>query len=373
LFRLAGAIAIAALAPSCQALGEVSLRVTGVKGLIPGPVLANLRKILFANGKLVLTGKKNVAEVFQQLQQWQGVEQRTETEQAIAQWVCLSDAWLLAAIQRSLISPLAVEDTAVWNTIPERWRSLLRRNQAGLVTATGDVWAMPYRWGHLMVVYPRRIMARLGWQPTQWSDLWHPDLAGRLALPNHPRQVLGLVLQSLGYSANDPDPGKHTEVMEALTKLAPQVKTYASTNYLEALIMEDVWLAVGWSTDIRPVLRNYPQLVALTPAPATLLTADVWVKPKQLEAAEAIPLSPLEEQWVSYWWRSDVAPPLSLFSEGLAPGLLSPTPDTAIEVPREKILLPTTAILDQSEFLQPLEPDAVSRYEALWRQLRGSK
>jgi putative spermidine/putrescine transport system substrate-binding protein len=211
----------------------------------------------------------------------------------------------------------------------------------------------------------------MGWQPTTWEDLWRPELQRRISLPNHPRLVLGVVLKALGYSANDPDPAAHAEIADSLDALRNQVKIYTSDNYLEALIVGDIWMAVGWSTEIQPVLSRYRQLAAVSPDPGTLLTADVWIKPNlQAQATEA-PLSAIDQQWLSYWWQPEVLTPLTLFSQGLSPLLADPAAlNQARDFSQESIFIPEPGQLANSEFILPLPEDAIAAYNQLWQQLR---
>lgn len=66
------------------------------------------------------------------------------------------------------------------------------------------------------------------WQ--DWSDLWKPELAGRVAMVDSPREVVGAVLKSLGASYNTKDfdtevPGGREAVKERFTAFQKQVHT----------------------------------------------------------------------------------------------------------------------------------------------------
>ena len=300
---------------------------------------------------------------------------------AIADWVSLSDYWLAAAIEQQLIRPMTIEQMPDWAGLPDIWQTLLQRNQDGFPSSTGAIWGAPYRWGNLVMVYSPRQFERLNLAPPKhWHDLWSEPwqaLAGRISFPNHPRIVLGIILKSLGYSANDPNPSFHPDVPEKLNYLRRLVRVYTSVNYLQSLIQEDIWLAIGWSTDIRPVLAQYRQLSASVPDPGTLLSADVWVKPNGKSSPGAVTeLTDLDQAWLSHWWQSSTTTPFSLFSQGLSPLLIGNTStgadNSAAQLPND-VLLPSTTQLEHSEFLEPLPPDGVDNYTKLWQELRGNK
>ncbi len=388
---LLGLIGIAASQVACQQNADPMLRIATLKRALPPRLVNTFRETQRETQsdplRLKIDTEATVAELFHQLQQWHAGEETAQSwlpfnllgqssSSAIANWVSLSDYWLTAAIQQELISPLEVNAIPNWSDLPMIWQSHLQRDRQGLLSEQGSLWAAPYRWGSLMIVYSRQHLDRISWQPTQWQDLWNPKLARRVALPNHPRLVLGLVLKSLGYSINAADPAAQPEFTEALAALHSQVKVYDSDNYLQPLLQGDTWIAVGWSTDIRPALSQYRQLEAIVPDPGTILSADVWVKPRPKgNSSSPATLTELDKAWLSYWWQSETATPFSLFSEGLSP-LLIASPiltETDTDLSPEKVLLPTANQLEQSEFIEPLLPAGVENYTTIWRKLRGSE
>lgn len=372
---LMGLVALAALpAASCQRNADNVLRVAVQQGALPPQMLSNVKDTLADATALRVRTRSSLADLFAQLQQWHTAVQAATSEQpkTPADWLGLSDYWLLPAIQQGLITPLqTVETLAGWDTLSPIWSNLLQRNQQGLPTNTGPLWGTPYRWQHLMIVYDRRRFAQFDWEPTTWTDLLRPALQGLIALPDHPRLVLGLLLKAFNQSANVADPTASADVVQALEQLRSQVKLYATTNYLQPLIIGDIALAVGWSNDIQPLLSRYRSLRAVSPAPGTLLSAEVWTKPNlTAEPAMAIALSDLDQQWLQYWWQPDVVAPLSLFAQGLSPLLLSPdAPDFTANLSAET-LIPSAEQLENSEFIQPLEAAAIARYSQLWLRLR---
>lgn len=373
---LIGLTALTLAQVACQQNPGQTLRISALKDVLPPQVLADFKRVLADTAKLQLKTPKSSAALFEQLQGWHaaGINSEGAVSSGVpADWVCVSDYWLLAAIRQQLISPLPnVTALPGWSELPSGWRSLLQRNDQGLLDDSGPLWASPYRWGHLMMVYSRPRFERLGWQPSTWQDLWKPDLQRRISLPNHPRIVLGLVLKALGYSANDLTPAIHPDVTQALDDLQSQVKVYTSGDYLEALIVGDIWLAVGWSTEIQPILEQYRQLSAVSPAPGTLLTADVWVRPNVEATATERALSEIDQKWLSYWWQPEVLTPLSLFSQGLSPLLLdSATLNQGLDFSTEAILIPQPEQLSNSEFIVPLPEEAIAAYNQLWLRLRG--
>lgn len=368
---------LASQAAACQRNSTNALQIAALEGVLSPQMLREFRATTQTAIALKVRTQESLAALFQQLQLWQQSTQTTGSGASpnAADWALLSDYWLWPAIQQGLISPLSNVDTiAAWDTLPAVWPTLLRRNQQGLLADIGPVWGTPYRWGYLMMVYDRRPFQQWGWEPTAWTDLLKPELQQRISLPDHPRLVLGLLLKAFGQSANVPDPATNADVVAALDALRTQVKVYATTAYLQSLVIGDITLAVGWSNDIQPLLPRYRYLRAVAPLPGTLLTADIWTKPKvAADTPGAIALTPPEQDWLSYWWQPETVTPLSLLSQGLSPLLLSDTvPDFPFELSTETVL-PTTEQLQQSEFIEPLDEAAIANYNELWQRLRGSE
>ncbi|MBF2034840.1 MAG: extracellular solute-binding protein [Leptolyngbyaceae cyanobacterium T60_A2020_046] len=358
---LTGALAVAIAQAACQNQAA-ALRLTLLKDSLPSRLVQAFRASQGDDLRLRLDTQSRIVDLFQRLQM-------AQQQGAVgANWSGLGDYWLEAAIVQGLIQPIAAERVPQWAALPEAWSGLLRRDRAGRPTPGGNLWAVPYRWGCLTMVYARAPFRRLGWEPTRWQDLWRSELAGRIALPDHPRVTLGLVLKSLGESANRPDPERAAGLTEALQGLRSQPRLYTDTHYLEALLQGDLWAAVGWSTDIRPVVAQYRQLAAVVPQPGTVLSADVWVRPQ----GQPTTWDEAEAAWLSYWWQAETLVPMSLFSRGLPPQLLSDRPLPA-ELKDATLLRPDPAQLAQSEFLTPLPTAAIDRYAALWETLRRNE
>ncbi len=378
---LAGSLALALAPAACRrAPTDEVLRVLFLKGSVAPRLVQGFRNQLSPSSRLKPQVLNGMGDLFQQLQRWQNPSSTDAgwrlpvigREMPIADWVSLGDYWLTAAVQQGLVQALP-EVQGVTNALPTPWKSLLQRNQQGSFDPNGSPWAVPYRWGSLVMVYARSPFQRLGWEPTHWQDLWRPELAGRVSLPSHPRLALGLMLKGLGESANHPHPEQVSALVQLIGQGRSQVKTYASTDYLQPLLREDTWLAVGWSTDVLPRLEKYRQLAAVVPEPGTVLSADVWVRPAAAGSTSGkASLSPLDQQWLSYWLDPAVAEPLQVFSYGASPLLLAEQSAGATLTPAPSHqLLPTAKQRQNSEFLQPLTTASQAAYQGLWQQLGG--
>ncbi|HEY9763075.1 MAG TPA: extracellular solute-binding protein [Trichocoleus sp.] len=338
-----------------------------------------------ASDKVAFETAATLFDLFQKLQSWQKsptsagsalrlpLPQRSQASVRRPDLITLSDAWLQPAIQGNLIQPFSEQELASWQQLGAPWQTLVKRDRTGLPSASGEIWGIPYRWGYLQVIYNRRHFEQLGWQPQRWADLWKPELKHKLALPDHSRVVLGLVLKTLGKSANTLDLKTVPALSEKLASLHQQVRFYSADHYLEPLILEDISVAVGWSTDILPLVQEYRQFAALSPTEGTLISADLWVRPavSAAEPSEATSLSESARNWVDYSLNPQTALELTLYSQACSPLFWNVATSALPEALRDKPLLTLTPEAQtQSEWLSPLPKPVEQDYQQRWEAVR---
>ncbi len=385
-----GALVLSQLIAGCSARQKMALKVRLLKDSIPGQLLREFRRELSQPAQLDFDPEEQLKALFNRLQSWQRqVSEKAENQSpsplpftgrqapVVADLVTLGDYWLTQAIRENLIQPLNLEEASGWQNLPPRWQELVRRDTRGRLSDTGEIWGAPYRWGSTVIAYHREKMEELGWIPTDWSDLWHPELRDRISLFNQPREVIGLTLKKLGKSYNTEDLTQVPDLKSELLALHQHVKLYSSDTYLEPLILGDTWVAVGWSTDILPLRQRNPYIEAIVPRSGTALWSDVWVQPSAVasranstETEERIALA---QKWIEFCWQTEPATKISLYSDAASPALLPLKSTDLPEAIRDNpILFPTPAVLDKSEFLQPLPESTVEQYQDLWREVRRS-
>ncbi len=372
-------LALSQLLFGCGGNKQTQLKVQLLKGSIPGQVVNQFHKGLQQQVQLKFAPVEHIQDLFHQLQNWEQ-KPKTSDEQgwrrfipfkqgqkaADTDLVTLGDYWLQAAIEQKLIQPLQEvqgKQLKQWSALDERWKQLVTRNDRGILDTQGKVWGAPYRWGSTVIVYNRDKLRKLGWTPKDWSDLWRDGMQQRISLLNQPREVIGLVLKKLGKSYNTDNLDQVPNLEKELQTLNQQVKFYSSNNYLEPLIMEDTWLAVGWSSDVLPVLGRYPQLAAAIPQSGTAIWADLWVRPA------GITKDSLSDQWIDFCWQPSTAKQISVLTKTNSP-ISTNIAASDIQEPLWSLLESDRNIFNKSEFLLPLPPSAIKQYESLFAKIK---
>ncbi len=269
--------------------------------------------------------------------------------------------WLQPAIDFDLIAALDPAAISVWSQLPAAWQQIVRRDQ-------NTIWGLPWRWGATAIAYNRRFVQ----EPiTDWSDLWRPELRQKVTLPDHPREVIGLVLKSQGRSYNENLSLNDTRLLADLRSLHNQVSTYTSSAYLQLLRIEKSWVAVGWTEDLFALQNSYREFEIVIPASGSSLWYDLWVVPRQLNGSESLEdpeLSTWIQAWLNLVINTDTANRIMNLSKlaTVLPGSdtteLSPSLQTRPDLKSDP--------LDFGEFLMPLPEDQVVNYLTLWNQLR---
>ncbi|NJR52369.1 MAG: extracellular solute-binding protein [Leptolyngbyaceae cyanobacterium CSU_1_3] len=377
----ASTLALGTALTGCNLQNQTGLKIRLLKNSIPAQLLNKFRREL-PNQQLKLDFKpeNQLQALFTLLQTWKRQNGQPQTPSTIAipflpqsddatppDLVTLGDYWLQTAIRQGLIQPLKAESWSQWKQVPLRWQELVTRDDRGLPSLKGKVWAAPYRWGSTVIVYRKDIFRQKDLlPPTDWGDLWREDLQGRISLPDQPREVIGLTLKHLGKSYNTTDLSTVPDLEPELRSLQKQVKFYSSDTYLQPLLLEDTWVAVGWSTDVLPLMQRGQPIEAVFPASGTALWTDLWVRP-----ATSNTLSPLLAEWINFCWQPDIAAQLSLLSFAASPILPTLNATTLPHsLQSNPLLSPKAEVLDRSEFLEPLPEATVEEYRRLWEKLR---
>lgn len=366
------ALLLSSLITGCE--NQADLEIFLLQNSIPIQLISAFKKEFGTQKSINLQPQITLQKIYNFLLQWQGKTPDTKNKSRfkipfinrdsapdkISDLVTVGNYWLKSAITEKLINPLDTQKLENWANIPPIFQQLVTRNNQGNLEDNTMVWGAPYRWGCTMIVYRED---QLNFTPQDWQDLWAEELQGKISLLNQPREIIGLILKKLGHSYNEENIDQIKELKTELALLHQQVKFYDSTNYLQPLINGDTSLAVGWSSDILPVLNTQRNLKAIIPNSGTSLWADIWVNPIN----EAINESRLTNiyQWINYCWQKNSAKSINLFTDGYSPIQAETKNNTKAE---------TLSLnkLDNCDFIEPLNTESLTVYDSLWQEIISS-
>jgi len=363
-------IALSSLLSACDSASDLSVAI--LQNSLPNQLITSIQQQSSSLGIVKLKPESTLEELYNSLLIQRGKKSdnindnrgkssfklsSSDNNQSSSQskdLITLGNYWLTSAIAHQLIDSLELTKLENWQKLPPSFQKLVTRNNQGKLDNQGKIWGAPYRWGYTMIAYREDKFASLKWQPQDWGDLWKPEINNRLSLVNQPREVIGLVLKKLGYSYNTINPQTIPNLLSELQSLHQQVKYYDSRNYLQPLILGDTWLAVGWSTDIIPVIERFSNIKAVIPSSGTSLWADIWVKPRSHSVSENI------YNWIDFCWQPKSARQISLFTSGISPM------ETSFSTNNRQNTFKSQEVWAKSEFIEPLEDNFFAEYEAIW-------
>ncbi|KAI3941567.1 hypothetical protein MKW92_033769 [Papaver armeniacum] len=367
----------------------VPLRIVALRGSIPPLWIKDFLQSQGRRLKLSMEFRGTLDDVFNDLSTSFSKSKLDAKSAMAADIVSVGDSWLSLGISKGMIEYMQdVEGQDWFKGLSVKWKVYLRRNSDGQLNVDGKIWAAPYRWGSMVIVYKKNKFRKHNIAPIEdWKDLWRPELAGKISMVDSPREVIGAVLKYMGASYNTKDfnsqvPGGRDAVLQNLLSLQKQVRLFDSVHYLKAFGVGDVWVAVGWSSDVLPAAKRMSNVAVVVPKSGASLWADLWAIPAASKfASERIGggirgPSPLIHQWMEFCLQAARALP---FQQEVIPGSSpfaleqNPPIDGFQDTKNGKLKLdtnlisgvPPSEILAKCEFLEPLTNATLTDYQVL--------
>jgi spermidine/putrescine-binding protein len=126
----------------------------------------------------------------------------------------------------------------------------------------GNKYSIPYQWGTVGLVVDTEEVDR---PVTKWADLWDPAFENRVVLLDDEREVIGMVLITLGYDKNSTDPAQLEEAKTKMLELMPNVRLFDSDSPKTALLSGEVWLGQTWNGEAAIAHSENPAIDYICP------------------------------------------------------------------------------------------------------------
>lgn len=149
----------------------------------------------------------------------------------------------------------------------------------------GNKYSVPYFWGTVGIVYNPKMLH--GKKITSWNDLWNPDLKNQILLIDGAREVMGMGLNSLGYSLNDTNKKHLLEAKAKLDGLTPNVKAIVGDEIKMLMANEEASIGLVWSGDASEIMSENEDLDYVVPKEGSNLWFDNMVIPKTAKNIDA--------------------------------------------------------------------------------------
>ncbi len=225
-------------------------------------------------------------------------------------------------------------------------------------------YSIPYVWGSTGMSYNAKTLGQGAL--SQWSDLWNPAYKNKLLLTDDLREVFGMTLKSLGYSANTTDAKQIEQAYEKLKTLMPNVKVFNSESPKQVYLNKEVVAGMNFNGESFMASQESPDIKYVYPKEGILLWVDSLVIPKNAKNVENAHI------FINYMLRPEVS---KIVSQEL--GYASPNSKTLNLLPKEissnRTIYPTDEDLKNSEFQVDFGDEALKVYEKFWEKLKAEK
>lgn len=138
--------------------------------------------------------------------------------------------------------------------------------------------SIPYFWGTVGIVYNPELVGGLTFD--SWNDLWDPRLKNQILLLDGAREVIGMGLNSLGYSLNDTNEDHLQAALKKLSTLTPNVRAIVGDEIKMLLANEEAAVGLVWSGDASEIMDQNDKLDYKVPEEGSNLWFDSMVIPK---------------------------------------------------------------------------------------------
>ena len=224
----------------------------------------------------------------------------------------------------------------------------------------GNQYSVPYFWGTLGIVYNSKMVNQA---PQHWNDLWKPEYKNDIMLIDGAREVMGLGLNSLGYSLNSKNEGELQEAVDKLYTLTPNIKAIVADEMKQYMIQNNAAVGVTFSGEARQMLEANEDLRYVVPSEASNLWFDNMVIPKTVKNKEAA------YQFINFMLR-----PENAYKNALYIGYSTPNTEAKKLLPKEvqddKAFYPDEETMKHLEVYEAMSPKWVSEYNDLFLQFK---
>ncbi|MGF1492917.1 MAG: spermidine/putrescine ABC transporter substrate-binding protein [Microcoleaceae cyanobacterium] len=222
-------------------------------------------------------------------------------------------------------------------------------------------YSVPISWGTTGLIYNTEKLSQV---PEDWNYLWENQdaIAKRFTLLNDVREVMGASLRRLGYSYNSTDPSQIEAAYEGLSELKPAIASFTTDAWRPQVIVEDLLIAMCYSSDAAEVMPENDALQYVTPRSGSSLWTDTLVIPKFAPNPEAA------YQWINFMLQPDVA---SRIVERLS--FATPSQLAFRKLPKDlqndATLFPPESVIEKCEGITPVSDDITEVYDRYWTRL----
>ncbi|MDQ6423354.1 ABC transporter substrate-binding protein [Paenibacillus sp. LHD-117] len=225
----------------------------------------------------------------------------------------------------------------------------------------GNAYSVPYFWGTVGIIYNPAMVGDLTFE--SWDDLWNESLRNNVFLLDGAREVMGMGLNSLGYSLNDTDESHLQEALAKLSSLTPNVKAIVGDEIKMLIANEEAAAGLVWSGDASEIMDENDALDYVVPQEGSNLWFDNMVIPKTASNLDGA------HRFIDFMLDPEVSAQNTEYV-----GYSTPNKEALALLPEEisgdKRFYPDQELTDRLEVYDNLGPRMLSHYNELFLEFK---
>ena len=223
----------------------------------------------------------------------------------------------------------------------------------------GNRFCVPYQWGTVGIGYNTEAIEA---PVTSWADFFDPAYAGRIAVMDDARTMMGIALLNLGFSPNSTQPNEINQATGFLAEQADKVAFVHDDDGQDLLLNGDVDLVIEWSGDIFQLMEENDNINYVIPTEGAILWVDNMCIP--IDA----PNKELAEMLINYLLEPEVGAALSNYIQYATPNEMAlPLVDDIYR--NNPAIYPTDQVRERLFLLVDVDNQTRDLYDGEWETL----
>lgn len=162
-----------------------------------------------------------------------------------------------------------------------------------------STYSIPYFWGTLGIAYNPSLLD--GQTFESWNNLWDPSLKQEAVLVDSAREVIGMSLNSLGYSLNSTNVDELREATDKLKTLSPNIKAVIGDEVTQMMMNNEAAVSLIWSGQAADMMSENEDITYVVPKEGSNLWFDNIVIPKTVKNIDGA------YEFINFMLRPEVA------------------------------------------------------------------
>lgn len=222
----------------------------------------------------------------------------------------------------------------------------------------GNRYSVTYNWGLAGLIVRNDLVGR---PVTAWRDLWAPDLSGRVLVWEDKDILIGITLQSLGYSINTDSAVELDAALRELLRLRGHAISsgYSPEVAMQALESGSAVLMYGWSADALRAREEGMDVGFVLPEEGSIQWIDNFVIPA------SSPRKALAEAFMDFMLRPEISA-LVVNEQYYPTANESAYPFIDPEILADPLVFPPLAKIANAEVHAPAGASVRALHEQIW-------